>query len=303
MTAVDSNSGRPAESRPRRLLVIHNPVAGQCNRHRYREVLRHLRLLGCQVAVRETGGRGDAERFAREAREADYDAMVVAGGDGTINEAANGLIGSDLPLAVLPLGTANVLANEIGMPKGPAAIARAIAEGPARPVHFGLANGRCFLMMAGIGFDAHVVANVDPRLKRFVGKLAFFAEVFTRMAQFPFRPYRVTVDGRPYEAASAVIANGHFYGGRFTCAPLARLDDPLLQVCLFTGSGRWRVLRYGLWLMLGRLPHLPDVLVVPGVRVTAEGAIGEPVQGDGDVIGAAPLSVHVAGGTMHLIAP
>ena len=303
MTAVEPSPSAPAKPRPRRLLVIHNPAAGQCNRHRYREVLRHLRLLGCQVEVRETAGRGDAESLARQAQEADCDAVVVAGGDGTINEAANGLVGSDLPLAVLPLGTANVLAAEIGMPRSPAAIARAIAEGTARTVHFGLANGRCFLMMAGIGFDAHVVANVDPRLKRIIGKLAFFTEVIARMMRFPFRPYRVTVDGRAYEAASAVIANGHFYGGRFTCAPLARLNDPLLQVCLFLNTSRWSVLRYGLWLMLGRLPELPDVLVVPGVRVTVEGAIGEPVQGDGDVIGSAPLSAYVAGSTMRLIAP
>ena len=159
----------------RRVLVIRNPTAGGSTRPRFGRVLEHLARFGATVTVRETTCRGDAEQIAASASSDTFD-VVAAGGDGTINEVANGLAGKDLPLAIVPLGTANVLAVEIGMPLRARRIARAIACGDVRSVHVGMVNGRRFLMMAGVGFDAHVVANVNPRLKRAFGKLAYVIE-------------------------------------------------------------------------------------------------------------------------------
>ena len=273
----------------RRVLVIHNPTAGGSIRPRFGRVLEHLAQFGVTVTVRETTCRGDAERMAANASSDMFDVVVAAGGDGTINEVANGLAGNDLPLAIVPLGTANVLAAEIGMPLSARRIARAIACGEARSVHVGTVNGRHFLMMAGVGFDAHVVANVNPRLKRAFGKLAYVVETLVGLFRFPYRRYRVTIDGATHDAASVVIANGHYYAGRFTCAPQARLDDPALHVCLFERSGPFSVLRYGWGLVAGRLHRLRDVRVVSGYGVRIEGATGEPVQCDGDITGKLPL--------------
>ncbi len=111
------------------------------------------------------------------------------------------------------------------------------------------------------------------------------------------------MDGETHSAASAVIANGHFYAGRHTCAPMARLGEPLLYVCLFLRSGPLRALRYGLWMLLGRLDRLDDVLILPGQVVTVEGPAGEPVQGDGDIIGRVPLTAGLAEKTLAVLAP
>lgn len=291
------------EGRGRRVLVIHNPTAGWRRRHRLAAVLVHLEALGCEVRVQPTGKRGDAEAFARDARDGLWDVVAVAGGDGTINEAANGLYGGGLPLAVIPLGTANVLAAEIGLPTDAAGIARVIATAPARPVCVGVANRRLFVMMAGVGFDAHVVASVRADLKRALGKGAYALITLAGLWRFSGTTYRVTVDGTDYAAASAVIANGHFYGGRMSCAPAARLEDPRLHACLFLKPGPWRALRYALWLMMGRLHRLPDIAVVAGRRVTVAGPDGDPVQGDGDIISAMPLTVDVAETMLSVIAP
>jgi len=285
----------------RRVLVVYNPTAGGSTRPRFDRVLEHLSRLGATVTVRETMDRGDAERIAANASSGTFDIVVAAGGDGTINEVVNGLVGSDLPLAIVPLGTANVLAAEIGMPLRARRIARAIVRGEVRSVHVGSVNGRRFLMMAGVGFDAHVVANVDPRLKRAFGKLAYVVETLVGLFRFPYRHYRVIIDGTPHDAASVVIANSHYYGGRFTCAPQARLDDPALHVCLFERSGPWSVLRYGWGLVAGRLHRLRDVRVIAGSGIRIEGATGEPVQCDGDITGKLPLVARADAARMNLV--
>ena len=163
------NAAAPAV-RGRRLLVIRNPAAGSRG-GRFAATLDRLTGLGCRIEVRETGARGDAERFAQEP--GDRDLVVAAGGDGTINEVANGLVAgaSGLPLAILPLGTANVLAGEIGLGLDPGAVARTIARGAPRRISLGRVTGaqaggggaaRLFFQMAGVGFDAHAVAGVNP---------------------------------------------------------------------------------------------------------------------------------------------
>lgn len=296
---ADEIGSRPA----RRVLVIYNPTAGGRRRRRFEAVLAGLARAGCPATIRPTAARGDAEAFARQAAAGDWDVVVAAGGDGTINEVIAGLYGRPLPLAVIPLGTANVLAAEIGLPASPDAIARTIATGTIKDVHLGVANGRPFVMMAGAGFDARVVAAMPARLKRCLGKGAYVAMFLARLSAFSRGLYRVTVDGEAHEAASVVIANGHYYAGRHTCAPLARLDEPLLHACLFRRPGPWAALRYATALLLGRLDRLGDVIILPAKRVSIEGPAGEPVQGDGDVIARLPLDVTVAEAPLRLVMP
>jgi diacylglycerol kinase family enzyme len=148
--------------------------------------------------------------------------------------------------------------------------------------------------MAGVGFDAHVVANVSLRLKRRLGKGAYVLESLRQLFRFGFPGYRVTVDGRTFEAASVIVAKGHYYAGRFVCAPDARIDLPELHVCLFERNGRWNALRYALALALGRLPRLPDVRIVRGRSISITGPQGDPVQGDGDIIATLPVQIGLA---------
>ena len=297
---------------PRRLLVIYNPAAGQRCRRRFEAVLAALRARGCRLDLRQTAAPGDAEALARAADPGAADVIVAAGGDGTVNEVVNGLAapggpggaqGGSLPLALLPLGTANVLAAEIGLAPDPAALARTIAQGPARPVALGQANGRLFSVMLGVGFDAQVVDGVDQGLKRRVGKGAYLWEAARLLRRFDFPEYRVSLDGASHSAASVIVANGHFYGGHFVCAPEARLEEPLFQVCLFTRPGAWNALRYAAALGLGRLGRLPDYRVLPGREVRIEGPEGDPAQGDGDIIARLPVSARVLPEALKIVMP
>jgi diacylglycerol kinase family enzyme len=189
------------------------------------------------------------------------------------------------------------------MPMSARGIAATIVGGRPRAIALGSINGRHFVQMAGIGHDAQVVAHVTPALKRTFGKFAYVLWSLAGLLRFPFRPYRLTIDGQIFEAASAVIANGHYYAGRYTCAPQARLEDRTLKVCLFLSSGRLNVLRYGLALLLGRLGHLPDVRVITATTIDIEGEAGEPVQGDGDVVARLPARIGFNGTTLDVIFP
>lgn len=188
------------------------------------------------------------------------------------------------------------------MPSSANAIADVIAGGPTRSIHVGTANGRRFVMMAGVGFDAHVVSRINPKMKRALGKLAYVLETLLALLRFPFPTYRVVLDGRAFEAASLVVANGHYYGGRFVCAPDARLDDGWFDVCLFGRAGAWYALRYAAALVLGRLQTLRDVVVIRARTVIVLGDDAEPVQGDGDIVAHLPLEV-VAGERIGVVVP
>lgn len=285
------------------MIVVYNPTAGGRRRALLDATLELLRCAGRDVELRPTRARGDAETTARDCHGG---IVVAAGGDGTINEVVNGLLAAPddgSTLALIPMGTANVLAAEIGLKNRPEAIAQTIANGSIAAVYVGLANGRCFTAMAGVGFDAHVVAGVDLRLKLRLGKAAYILSAVRQLITFSHPRYRVVVDGQSYEAASAIVAKGHFYGGRFICAPDARIDRPEFHVCLFERSGRWNVLRYGLALATGRLPRLPGYRILRGRSVTIDGPAGDPVQGDGDIITKLPVKIEIAPRAIALIVP
>ena len=289
------------EAARRRLLVILNPTAGRRHRGRFRATLDRLRDLGCDVTLKETRAAGEASELARAADPAAFDGVVAAGGDGTINEVINGLIGIPLPLAILPLGTANVLAAEVGLGLAPDSVARSIVEGPRRRIACGRAGERYFTQMAGVGFDAHVVENVDLALKRRIGKGAYVLEALRQAFRFGFPSYRVTADGQNFTAASVIVAKGRHYAGRYLLAPEASIEEPLFQVCLFERGGPLAVARYGLALQTGRLPRRPDLRRLPARRVVIEGPPDDPVQGDGDTIARLPIEIAIVPDAVDLV--
>jgi YegS/Rv2252/BmrU family lipid kinase len=251
---------------------------------------------------RTTAAAGDAERLAREA-EAEFDTIVAAGGDGTINAVVNGMRGSRRPLAIVPLGTANVFANAIGLPLRAAPLAAAIADGEARPVWPGEVDGRLFLSMAGSGFDADVVAAVNRRLKRHTGRIAFLWAILTRLWHYRMREITAEIDGVAHRAASVIFTRSRFYAGRFVLVPAAQLDDPTLHIVLFRRPGRIAALRAMSALALGFVHRLPDVSIIRGRRVLLAGDRAVAVHVDGEICGRLPVSVAVAAEPIYLIRP
>lgn len=276
---------------PRHILAIFNPAAGRNRRQRFDEIVNLLRKEGCVVTVRKTDARGDAEVIVRESGASGFDLVAAAGGDGTINEVVNGLAGTGLALGIIPIGTANVIADEIGLSKDPREIARVLAKGPLRPIRVGRANGRRFVMMAGVGFDANVIRTVSLKLKKVLGPLAYVWTSAVQGFRDPFAHCAVTVDGQGYSTVSAVACNGRRYGGPFIAAPKANLADDSFQVVLMKGRGWFSVARYGVSLVFGKVAMWPDVEVITGRDVVISGATGQAVQADGDIIAALPVRI------------
>jgi len=298
----------------RRLLVIFNPAAGRNARRRLQRALRALEAFAVVCELRETAAPGDAEAIASAARREAFDAIAVVGGDGTVNEVVNGLADPELPLAIFPFGIGNVLANEIGLPSDPAALAAIAAHGPAQAVRAGEirfegegARSRRFLLMAGIGFDAEVVEKLNLDLKRRAGKLAFVTSILARLWRYQPTEYRIVAESEggtvEHRVASAVATKAHFYAGKFVLAPAARLGDPSFELALFKRQGRWPALRALAALAAGCLHRLADVDIVRVSRLRFATPAGAPVQIDGDVLGRVPASIGLAPAPILIVYP
>jgi diacylglycerol kinase (ATP) len=289
----------------RHILIIVNPAAGRVrsSERRLGRFVAALERQGCTVVLRRAGpSPGQVERLAGQA-EPGFDAIVAAGGDGTISAVVNGLGGRAVPLGVLPLGSANVLAREIRLPRAPEALASLITAGPVSPIWLGRVGERAFVMMASAGFDSEIVAALSPELKRRVGRLAFAWGFLVRLWHCPACELTVRADGVEYRAAAVVAAKGRHYAGPFVVAPGADLAEPVLELVLLDRRGRWAMLRYATALFLGRVPRLGDIAIVRARQASVAGNRALPVQADGEIVGELPITLAVADRPLLLIRP
>jgi diacylglycerol kinase (ATP) len=301
---------------PKSILLSRNPIAGRRRRGLVDDVMRRVRAAGWTVDLVDTAASGDARRIAETCDASRYAVIAVAGGDGTINEVVNGLAcraDGGPALAIVPLGTANVLAHELGLRATAAIVAQTMIAGRELLVRPGEATGsglaRHFSLMAGAGFDAKVVAGVSAPLKRRLGKAAYVWRSMVEARRYRPVRYTVEVDGARYEAASVIVTRSRLYAGPYVLAPAAALGEPLLHICLFERWGRLQTLRFGLALLLGRLPKTGGYRVVTGrdVKVSVLSDAGEtrlqPVQIDGDNALTLPISIGLATGSVRMLQP
>ncbi len=278
-----------------RMVIVFNPVAGRRRAALLWRVLDVLVHNGVRLDVAETRCSGDAACLAREAASRGEKLVVAAGGDGTIAEVANGLLGSGVHLGVIPLGTANVLAHELALPFAPRAVAAALAFGRTRRLWPGLARSadgaRLFVQMLGVGFDAHVVHRLPVPLKRVFGRGAYVMQTLRDTVSYRYAPITVRVDGQETQAASVIVSKGRFYAGRYLLAPDAKPEAPGFSVTLFRHNGAGAALMYGAALPLDLLARAPGVQHLRAQRVDVVGNWATPAQADGDPAGFAPLSV------------
>lgn len=282
--------------------LIANPIAGGHARPHIERICRHFRGQGHHVDLTLTTARGDAERAAREARVGNYDRVVSAGGDGTLNEVVNGLAPSPIPLAFIPLGTVNVLALELGLPFDPLDAAEVALHGVPTPVALGQAADRKFLLMAGVGFDAEVVRAVDCRLKRRIGRFAYVVAALKVFCHW--QPSQMTVtldDGSQQRVEGAILGNSRLYGGRFSLTPHASLCDEDFEVLLLRRASRLALLRLTLSVLLHRPPRVKDGILLRSAALTITG--NGPIQIDGDDYADLPCSFRTLPGAIMLVFP
>lgn len=266
-----------------------------------------LEGAGWSVSLERSDGPGDATRLAREAAEARLDAVLVAGGDGTLNEAIQGLVGTETALGYLPYGTVNIWARELSMPLQPEAAARAVADGRVERIDVGQANDRYFLLMAGIGFDAEVVRRaqgVEHHKQRF-GVLPYVAVGLSAAPLYRARDLELRYDGiiRRVEALLLVVGNTRLYGGRFHFTPQAVANDGWLDLCIVKGRGPLSLLRQGLPLLLTGSIARSDVELRRVRELVVQSDTPLSLQTDGELVGSTPVHFAIAPAALRAIVP
>ena len=283
--------------------MIINPAArGVPQLERLREAI--SRVAGWEATLEATTSAGHATELARAAAQRGIDAVVACGGDGTMNEVANGLAGSDTAMATVRGGTANIWAKEIGASKDPSEAVRVLADGELRSMDLGLAGDRHFLLMAGVGFDASIVQRVSSRLKRWSGALAYAVPSVLRAFGHRSISAELVVDG---EALSTplywlLLGNTRNYGGVLNLTHQAKANDGLLDILLLQHGGLPRLAWLALWALLRRHQDRAEVVYRTASSIDVR-TPGLPVQIDGEYLGETPMTFGVAPGALRVLVP
>ncbi|MBE7636375.1 hypothetical protein GUA87_05925 [Sneathiella sp. P13V-1] len=267
------------------LLVIHNPASGAKNERRFAKAVNLLVSQGCSLDIKKTTGPGHAEELAHFAgKQPDApEAVIVAGGDGTLAEVAQGLRGSDLPMGVIPLGTANVFAQEIGVANNYRKVAEVIQKGRQVQIYPGYADGRRFLLMIGCGYDSHAVAALNPLEKKKWGAAAYLFAALRVRRQFKNFQVQLDHDGKIHTGASIIVSRAKHYGGPFNAFPKADLEQRAFEILIMNNAGFWAATKYGLGLLLGSIESFgADRMTVTGsLRLTSDFPSNFQMDGDG----------------------
>lgn len=267
-----------------------------------------LQAQGADVELYLTQAANDATQYL-ENYEGEFDVVAAAGGDGTLNEVINGLsnrANDSFSLALIPTGTTNVLAGELKIKKKVKELSRIILQAKELPIYAGRINQRRFLLMAGVGYDAWVVDNVDLALKKKVGKLAYVLSMLKQLPKFGKKTYQIIADGQTYMANSVIITNGRLYGGKFVISRQADLSAPTTQLLMLTGRNVWSLLFSLLGLPLGIMEKMPGVQSISArnVEITLPNQTErEPVQADGDSLAELPLSLQMDQTPLRVLVP
>lgn len=289
------------------IILIANPIAKRASERKIRKAVELLNSSGREVKVFLTGKRGDAEEMAREAAESGPSLIIASGGDGTFNEVMNGIVDTGAPMAILPMGTTNVLAKELDVPE---TIEGAIGVALRMNVHIvsvgkidflsdSAPATRHFFLMAGIGFDGETVRSVSSALKKCSGKGAYILGGVKTLMKYCPEPLAFTLDGKRYTGYSGIIGKASKYGGNFKVTPDARLGNPDLYVFVMHGNKQVDLVRYTFGVLTGRHLGFKDITYSRAYSIDVEGSAS--IQIDGDYVGRTPARITVAPDSLRLI--
>jgi YegS/Rv2252/BmrU family lipid kinase len=318
----------------RKYLLIYNPRSGQGKYRQYiDETIRYFREYGLELRTQGTEEPGHATVIARDACESDYDVIIGAGGDGTINEVLNGMVGSDKTLAVLPWGTGNVFAAEMNIPAHPRQACRVITDGFTARLDVGRIsaalntgvtqmlddrismslNNRHFLLMCGAGFDAYSIKKVEQmNIKRVFGKIAYVMGSLHAFTMYGFPEIGIELDnGRRDKGTFVLVSNTSRYGVYFTISPRAIPTDGFLDVYVFKEAGRWNFIKLAAQVfMTAFMPRTRRRKIffkkqafyrTKSVRLTS--AQNVPTQIDGELYHSLPVTVEAVPSALNVILP
>ena len=308
--------------------LIYNPIAGRRQARREREirsVAALLRKAGRELELARTERPAMAGELAQTAAANGTDVVLVCGGDGTINEVINGLAGSQVSLGLLPGGTANILARDMGLPLDPVRAAKELSRWSPRRIPLGKAswfiekaatNGtparkeqliRYFMSVAGIGYDAYVVYKLSSQMKLVWGVAGYIMEALRQVFRYPFQSFSCRTDGGPDRVATfAAAQRAGNYGGWLRLTPEARFFDDRFSLCLFKSPNRARYFLYSALVLAQQHFQLDDVELVEARKLCcAAMEAGETIRFelDGELVGTLPATFEIVPDALTLLAP
>jgi len=302
-------------------LLIYNPTSGRNRGARFREIEHAVRILkdaGIAVELAPTTGPGAAIRIAQQAVDQRRGMVIACGGDGTINEIVNGLARSQVPMALLPAGTANILAKELEIPWDIPRAARLIPGGSVRRIALGMAlptngnhsadisrEGRYFLSVAGAGPDGAIVNCVNQGLKRNAGVFAYWVEGFRQLFRYSFPEMRIHSAGQDRQATIIVVGRTAHYGGPFKITTEASLFEDSFEFLTNSTRSRFGYLSCLPALWMGTLRNRNAIETWKATEVICESATIEPVyaQVDGEPVGPLPMAFRIVPDALSIVTP
>jgi YegS/Rv2252/BmrU family lipid kinase len=289
----------------RRAALIYNPASGrgQAKKKHVGRLLEDLRRHGIEAEPFPTRHADHATELSRRAIEQNVDLVVVWGGDGTLNEVAAGMLGSQTPLGLLPGGSVNVFARATGIPLQLRKSSRVLHTASPRSIPVGMAGGRPFMFAAGVGLDAEVIRRLSPGFKKLAGKLAFWIRGISLLASHPFPPFVVRIGEREHRATSVIAGNLKYYGGRYVITPDAELDEPMLDVVMFQGRRGRDYLRYLVGVLGGFHLRFKDAVHVKTDRLQIESDSSVFYELDGELVGHGPVEINVRAEAIKFLLP
>jgi len=303
---------------------IANPVAGGGALRLIKRAEAIFKSMEVDVHLKLTNKKGDAELFARqissEFRIPNSELsntnlklktqnskllILIAGGDGTVNEVINGLLststGKDIPVALLPVGITNVLAKELGIPEDIKKAIQLALTGSPKKISLGRINGRYFVSMAGIGFDGEVVFRLKQGIKRVSGKGAHILSGINCLINYNPPLIEIKTSNRTLTGYTAVVGKASCYGGYFKVTPGASLTEPLLDLCLFKGKTKKDLLRFIFGVIRKKHLNFKDIFYgkFSELEILSQGEVH--IQIDGDYFGTLPVKIDVVKDAISLV--
>jgi diacylglycerol kinase (ATP) len=285
----------------KKICIIFNPKAGSSKLAKLNKIIAELNKNNT-VTLFETTAAGDATNIART-ESARFDIVVAAGGDGTINEVVNG-IDPNTPLAIIPMGTANIVAIEAGISNNSKAICAAINQGKTKRAYVSTINNKKFILMAGIGYDAKVVNNIHPKLKKVFGKLIFALEGLKQF--FKLKEFNITItsNNQTHYANWVLITNAKYYAGPHSITKRTNIFNENLVCYLFQDLTKLSFL-YNLFLIIffGDLSKSKKIKTIHSSSFDISSQHTTPIQCDGEPFGYLPATIQTNKEFINLIIP
>ena len=286
-----------------KIMIIANPNAGGFRKVSMNSIKNYLEEKKGDVTVYWTLKKGDAKDRAAKIKKGEYDVVVAAGGDGTVNEVINGIAKKKINFGVIPAGTANVFATETGIPFDPFKACDVILQNKTKKINLGAVDDRYFALMASAGFDAYVAYNIHAGLKSVAGRLGFVLHGIFLLLYYKFPKIKITTDSGTYSGYTVIVSNMKLYAGKIYVTPGASFLNDDFEVCVLTKKGAVSIIKFLFYVLFKKQTSMKELTFFRAKEITLESGSPCSIQADGDGIGELPKKIKIVKGALSVVLP